>query len=131
MLWIISRSCRELYPYLPAVDGCTHHPAVSPAAINGLSPEDAQGRVAAFLKHQLSVALVLDLGLGSALALTEAAVEFVGRCAASRATTASWPAAESVQQQIGHVSLRGTQSSNEYVHAHTYVYVKVAACCCA
>ncbi|KAF6264183.1 iron hydrogenase [Scenedesmus sp. NREL 46B-D3] len=49
------------------------------AALHGLSPEDVQGRLSTFLKHQLSVGLVLDLGLGSALALTEAAAEFVAR----------------------------------------------------
>lgn len=51
------------------------------AALHGLAPDDIQGRLSTFLKHQLSVALVLDVGLGSALALTEAAAEFVKRWA--------------------------------------------------
>jgi hypothetical protein len=53
------------------------------AALHGLSPDDVQGRLSTFLKHQLSVGLVLDLGLGSALALTEAAAEFVARYVAA------------------------------------------------
>jgi len=36
--------------------------------------------VSHFLKHQLSVTLVLDISLGQALALTESAAEFVTRC---------------------------------------------------
>eukprot|EP00775_Hariotina_reticulata_P006631 gene6631-6859_t len=49
------------------------------AALHGVTPEDVQWKLANFLKHQLSVALVLDIGLGSTLALTEAAAEFVAR----------------------------------------------------
>jgi hypothetical protein len=49
------------------------------AALHGLAAEEVQWRLANFLKHQLSVALVLDTGVGSSLALTEAAVEFVER----------------------------------------------------
>lgn len=37
-----------------------------------------------FLKHQLSVTLVLDISLGQALALTESAAEFVTRCVCTR-----------------------------------------------
>jgi hypothetical protein len=58
---------------------CVRAAALPLAALHGLSPDDVQGRLSTFLKHQLSVGLVLDLGLGSALALTEAAAEFVAR----------------------------------------------------
>jgi iron only hydrogenase large subunit-like protein len=64
-------------PLLPPA--CVNAAVLPLAALHGLSAEDVQGRLSTFLTHQLSVALVLDLGLGSALALTEAAAEFVAR----------------------------------------------------
>lgn len=54
---------------------CVH----MPAALHGLPAAQVQGCLANFLKARLSVALVLDTGLGHALALTQAAAEFVER----------------------------------------------------
>jgi hypothetical protein len=51
----------------------------TPTALHGISPEEVHARVSHFLKHQLSVTLVLDISLGQALALTETAAEFVAR----------------------------------------------------
>jgi iron only hydrogenase large subunit-like protein len=49
------------------------------AALHGIPPEQVQDRLAAFLRSQLAVDLVLDTTLGQGLALAEAAAEFLAR----------------------------------------------------
>jgi hypothetical protein len=78
--WLASRSTTQVLPmFLESTLPSPLRRLLLLIALHGISPEEVYGKVAHFLKSQLSVSLVLDISLGQALALRESAAEFVHR----------------------------------------------------